>query len=153
MHCRERRSNIDPVNSFRQQAMFARRVRPIIEGAGATFLDTYRATRRAVLQKTAHAIRFDHFSAFHFFDSGRYAGCRLRASSALPTPVSADVPKLASFVAFHRLTVAFHALRSSLLVPMIHSMVQVPPSAALAAHSPAPWLLRVEKSGCVDSLR
>ena len=67
------RSNIDPVNSFRQQAMFARRVRPIVEGAGATFLDTYRATRRAVLQKTPHAIRFDHFSAFHFFDSGRYA--------------------------------------------------------------------------------
>ena len=65
------------MNSFRQQATFARRVRPIVEGAGATFLDTYRATKRAALQRTPHAIRFDHFSAFHFFDSGRYLQAQL----------------------------------------------------------------------------
>ena len=69
--------NIDPVNSFRQQAAFARRVRPIADAEGVLFLDTYRATKRAVLQRTPHAIRFDHFSAFHFFDSGRYLQAQL----------------------------------------------------------------------------
>ena len=69
--------NIDPVNSFKQQAGFARKHRPAVEAAGATFLDTYAATRHAALQPTAHAIRFDHNSAFHFFDSGRYLQAQL----------------------------------------------------------------------------
>ena len=56
--------NIDPVNTFKQQAHFSRRVRPMVEAAGATFLDAYPATRNAVLQPTSHAIRFDHFSTF-----------------------------------------------------------------------------------------
>ena len=43
--------------------------------AGAN--DTYAATRHAALQPTAHAIRFDHNSAFHFFDSGRYLQAQL----------------------------------------------------------------------------
>ena len=46
--------NIDPVNSFKQQEMFARRVRPMVEGLGMTFLDTYPATRHAVLQLAAY---------------------------------------------------------------------------------------------------
>ena len=65
--------NIDPVNSFRQQRTFARRVRPMVETAGVTFLDIYPATRHAVLQHTPQAVRFDHFSSFHFHDAGRYA--------------------------------------------------------------------------------
>ena len=69
--------NIDPVNTFRQQRTFARRVRPMVEAAGATFLDTYTATRDAVLQRTPNAVRFDHFSAFHYFDSGRYLQAQL----------------------------------------------------------------------------
>lgn len=69
--------NIDPVNSFRQQANFARKHRAAVEAAGATFLDVYPATRHAVLQPTPHAIRFDANSAFHFFDSGRYVQAQL----------------------------------------------------------------------------
>ena len=33
--------------------------------------------RKAALQPTPHAIRFDRFSAFHFFDSGRYLQVQL----------------------------------------------------------------------------
>lgn len=69
--------NIDPVNLFRQQANFARRMRPMVEAAGVTFLDTYPATRHAVMQHTAGAIRFDHFSTFHFHDAGRYIQAQL----------------------------------------------------------------------------
>ena len=69
--------NIDPVNSFRQQQSFARRVRPMVEALGVTFLDVYTATRDAVLQHTPHAVRFDHFSAFHFHDAGRYIQAQL----------------------------------------------------------------------------
>ena len=61
-----------PVNSFRQQASFERRVRPLVAAAGATFVDMHTATRDAVMQRTPHAVRFDHRSTFHFFDAGRY---------------------------------------------------------------------------------
>ena len=44
---------------------------------GATFLDTYYATRHAALQPSRHAIRFDANSAFHYFDSGRYLQAQL----------------------------------------------------------------------------
>jgi hypothetical protein len=65
--------NLDPVNTYKQQANFQRRVRPMVEAAGGiTFLDFYTATRDAALQNTPHAIRFDHFSTFHYFDAGRY---------------------------------------------------------------------------------
>ena len=37
----------------------------------------YSATRHAVLQRTPDAIRFDHFSTFHFFDAGRYIQAQL----------------------------------------------------------------------------
>ena len=69
--------NIDPVNTFRQQRTFARRVRPMVERLGVAFLDTYTATRHAVLQRTPYAVRFDHFSAFHFHDTGRYIQAEL----------------------------------------------------------------------------
>lgn len=69
--------NIDPVNTFRQQRTFQHRVRPMVEAVGATFLDMYTATRQAVLQRTPHAVRFDHFSAFHFHDTGRYIQAEL----------------------------------------------------------------------------
>ena len=69
--------NIDPVNTFRQQRTFERRVRPMVEAMGVTFLDMYTATRQAVLQRTPHAVRFDHFSAFHFHDTGRYIQAEL----------------------------------------------------------------------------
>lgn len=69
--------NIDPVNSFRQQRTFAKRVRPLVESLGVTFVDHYTATRDAVLQPTPHAIRFDHFSTFHFHDAGRYIQAQL----------------------------------------------------------------------------
>ena len=61
----------------RQQASFARKVRPMLERHGVAFLDTYTATRHAALQRTPHAIRFDSFSAFHFFDAGRYLQAQL----------------------------------------------------------------------------
>jgi len=64
--------NLDPVNTYRQQANFGRRVRSLVEAAGAVFLDMYSATRHAALQHTPHAIRFDKFSTFHYFDAGRY---------------------------------------------------------------------------------
>lgn len=70
--------NIDPVNSFRQQRSFARRVRPLAEAVGAVFLDAYTATRHAVLQRSPHAIRFDHFSTFHYHDAGRYIQAMLK---------------------------------------------------------------------------
>jgi hypothetical protein len=39
---------------------------------GATFVDMHTASRDAATQDTSHAIRFDHFSTFHFNDAGRY---------------------------------------------------------------------------------
>jgi hypothetical protein len=40
--------NLDPVNTYKQQANFQRRVRPMVEAAGGiTFLDFYTATRDA----------------------------------------------------------------------------------------------------------
>ena len=65
------------VNSYRQQANFARRVRPMVDSIGATFLDTYPATRHAVTQRTPHAVRFDHRSTFHYHDAGRYLQAQL----------------------------------------------------------------------------
>jgi hypothetical protein len=39
---------LDPVNTYKQQANFQRRVRPMVEAAGGiTFLDFYTATRDA----------------------------------------------------------------------------------------------------------
>jgi hypothetical protein len=69
--------NIDPVNTFKQQRTFEHRVRPLVERLGVTFLDMYTATRHAVLQRTSNAVRFDHFSAFHFHDAGRYIQAEL----------------------------------------------------------------------------
>ena len=39
--------NFDPVNTFKQQAAFAQRMRPIVEEFGAVFVDLFPATLRA----------------------------------------------------------------------------------------------------------
>lgn len=69
--------NFDPVNTFGQQATFARRMRPIVEEFGALFVDQHDATYRAAFPAEAAggaqvAIRFDRNSAFHYLDAGRY---------------------------------------------------------------------------------
>ena len=70
--------NFDPVNTFSQQAAFAERMRPVVEAAGAIYVDQYEATLRAAFPPPTMpdaeqvAIRFDRNSAFHYLDAGRY---------------------------------------------------------------------------------
>ena len=70
--------NFDPVNSFAEQAGFARKVRPLVEQAGVTYLDNYNATFAATFELPGpEALKFAPRSAFHYLNAGRYLMAQL----------------------------------------------------------------------------
>ena len=60
------------MNTPRQQAVFGRYMRPLVEEAGMLYIDNYPATYDAVFQRTPYAIKFAKNSAFHYLNAGRY---------------------------------------------------------------------------------
>jgi len=63
--------NFDVMNKFSQQEAYEAKMRPLVEKAGAFYLDQYAATKAAAFQE-APAIKFAQGSTFHYLNAGRY---------------------------------------------------------------------------------
>jgi len=63
--------NFDNVNKFRELERYESLMRPIVERAGAFYLDQYAATKAAAFQEQP-AIKFAQGSTFHYLNAGRH---------------------------------------------------------------------------------